>query len=97
MSMEDEKFLQGVFAKARYLEYLKAEEEAVKENSRRHRMKTINMAANLLMVLIISFILIKVTNFNIAVEICASLGIFSFISFYEYREERRTIYENCNK
>ncbi|WP_032122139.1 hypothetical protein [Clostridium amazonitimonense] len=88
MSKEDKKFLEGIWSKARYLEYLKAEEELVKENCRRLRKRRIkSFITSILISMLLGFV-IRITNFNFGVLWLLSIIILSMACFYENREER---------
>ena len=88
MSKEDKEFLEGIWSKARYLEYLKAEEELVKENCRRLRKRRIkSFITSILISMLLGFV-IRITNFNFGVLWLLSIIILSMACFYENREER---------
>lgn len=89
ISKRDHDFLQGVWKKARYIEYLKHEEEIVKENSRKIRRENIKTAAVSILAFLALVSIVKIMKIE---EIWAiPLGLLILGSFYEYKEERITV------
>lgn len=87
ISKEDKDFLDAVYEKARYLEYLKAQDELVKENCRSIRKRNILMISGLVPFLILIILAVIKSFTNPAVMLVLCISILSLGSCYEYMEE----------
>lgn len=88
ISKNDEDFLQGVWAKTRYLEYLRGEEELVKENCRKIRTRRIKIIIASILMAALGIFIMKITKFDFQAVWIISITILALACFYEYREER---------
>ena len=89
ISKQDHDFLQGVYGKVRYKEYLKHEEEVVKENSRKIRKERIKTTAVSILVFLVLAVIVKIVDIGELYTIPLMLLILG--CFYEYKEERITV------
>ena len=89
ISKQDHDFLQGVYGKVRYKEYLKHEEEEVKENSRKIRKERIKTTAVSILVFLVLEVIVKIIDIGELYTIPLALLILG--CFYEYKEERITV------
>lgn len=96
ISKEDKEFLDAVYEKVRYLEYLKAQDELVKENCRSIRKRNILMISGLVPFLILIILAISESFADPAVMLVLCVSILSLGSCYEYMEENVKI-EAYNK
>ncbi|MEA4826156.1 MAG: hypothetical protein VB130_05935 [Clostridium sp.] len=88
ISKNDEDFLQGVWAKTRYLEYLRDEEELVKKNCRKIRTRRIKIIIASILIAALGIFIMKITKFDFQAVWIISITILALACFYEYREER---------
>lgn len=87
ISKEDKDFLDAVYEKARYLKYLKAQDELVKENCRSIRKRNILMVSGLVPFLILIILAVNESFTDTAVMLVLCISILSLGSCYEYMEE----------
>lgn len=87
MSKEDKKFLQGVWGKTRYLQYLKAQDEIVKENCKRIRTRRRKIILISALITSVFIFIVTITDFNFGIVWFLSLITLALSCFYEYREE----------
>ncbi|MFD3158101.1 hypothetical protein ACFIJ5_14700 [Haloimpatiens sp. FM7330] len=85
---EDKKFLQGVWGKTRYLEYLKIEEKIVKENERKIKIKNTKITVISILMCIACIAITKIVNFKFIYVELISFVMSALATFYEYREGR---------
>lgn len=97
----DKDFLDGVWSKIRYLEYVKAEQEKVKQNSRRLAAARIKLASALAVaVIMISVPMLVITGLELGTMLGIGLLLLGAGAIYEYYSEkesnRRATYGNKN-
>ncbi|MCY6957180.1 hypothetical protein [Clostridium brassicae] len=88
ISKEDREFLQRVLAKTTYLEYLKHEDEIVRENCRKIRKKRMIVFIASILIATLFVVIVKFAKFNFGIVCFLSVIMLTLACLYEYREEK---------
>lgn len=90
-SKQDQEFLDGVWSKVRYLEYVQAEQQQIKQNARRLRTVRFKLAALLMTaVIMISIPILLLNGFDLGSIIGIGVLVLGAGAFYEYGIETET-------
>ena len=87
ISKEDKKFLDGIYGKIRYLEYLKIQDDIVKENCNKIKKRNTLLITSLMPILILIIFVVRAFFTNPAVMLILCISMLSLGSCYQYIEE----------